>query len=183
MKRVSQVLSVFVLMVVSAMALAAEEGAAGTVRPCVVITGADSKVAEHSYHRITSQKEWINAWQRHKGEKESDDYNDHYNPLGVPEVDFEKFMVIAIFQGSSFNSAGLTAVSITEAADRILFRFDDKSFQTLGGDGGAQKVSVFGFFVIPRSMVSVVVEENVQNLKNSPPDWKEQISFPKLNKI
>ena len=75
---------------------AAEDNA----RPLVTLTGTDSHVKERSYHRVTSEDEWIKIWQRHKGEKESKDYDLFYNPLGLPYIDFEKCMVIAVFQGS-----------------------------------------------------------------------------------
>ena len=150
------------------------------VRPCVTITGAYSHVSERSYHRITSEEQWTRVWQKHKGQKEDERYDLYYNPLGLPFVDFDGYMVIAIFQGSSWNSAGLKAVSISEEVNRIVFRFDDKSYQTAGPDGGGKKVTVYGLFVVPRSAKAVILEENVQGLIGKPPVWKERITFSRM---
>jgi len=150
------------------------------LHPCVVLTGADSHVSKVGYHRITSMKDWAELWQKHKGQRRGEKYDLYYNPLGLPLVDFKRYMVIGIFQGSGWNSAGLKAVSVSQEKDRIVFRFDDKSYQTQGPDGGGEKVRVYGFFVLPRSSKPVTLEENVQGLKGKPPVWKERVTFPKL---
>ena len=140
------------------------------LRPCVVLTGADSHVSERSYHRITSATEWVARWRKHKGKKPDD------APAGLPLVDFDRFMVIAIFQGRAVNSAGLKAVSITVNEDRIVFRFDDDSYQT-AGEG--KDVTVYGFFVVLRSNKPLVLEEDVQGIIGEPPVWKERSVLPK----
>jgi len=156
------------------------DNAAGVISPCVALAGADSRVSEPSYHRVTSLKEWTEIWKKHKGLKQGEKYDLFYNLAGLPLVDFERYMVIAIFQGSRWNSAGLEAVSVSEQRNRIVFRFNDKSYQTAGPDGGGKQVTVYGFFVVPRSTKAVVLEEDVQNLIGKSPVWKERIAFPKL---
>jgi hypothetical protein len=156
----------------------AEEPARQTTRPLVTLTGADSHVKQRSYHRITSEDEWITIWRRHKGAEESKDYDLFRNPLGLPYIDFEKYMVIAVFQGSGWNSAGLKAVAVLEEGGRILLRLTNKSYQTAGPQGGGEQVTVYGFFVLPRSNKTVVLEENVQNYKGQPPVWRERVSLP-----
>jgi hypothetical protein len=59
-------------------------------------------------------------------------------------------MVNAIFRGNGWNSAGLQAVSIAENKGRLIFRFDEKAYQTAGPDGGGQVVTVYGFFCNPQ---------------------------------
>lgn len=164
----------------SLIATSAEEPAVRLLKPCVVITGTDSHVAEHRYHRITSADDWMRLWQEHKAQKVTDQYDMYYDPLTLPLIDFDGYMVIGIFQGNGWNSAGLRAVSISEENNRIIFRFDEKSYQTSGLNGGGQKVAAYGFFVLPRSTKPVVLEENVQGLIGKPPVWKERITFPKL---
>ena len=156
---------------------------AAVVSPCVALTGADSHVSERGYHRITSLNDWTRLWQKHKGQKGDEQYDLYYNPLGLPLVDFDRYVVIVIFQGRGWNSAGLNAVSVSEEQERIVFRFDDKSYQTVGpvgSNGGGKQVTVYGFFVIPRSPKPVILEENVQRLIGKPAEWKERITFPKL---
>lgn len=183
MKRIPICLVVGLMCLGVELAAAAEpqgDKAAGAVSPCVVLTGADSHVFEHSYHRVTSMKEWSEIWKKHMGLKQGEVYDFYFNPAGLPLVDFERYMVIAIFQGSSWNSAGLEAVSVSEQQDRVVFRFDDKSYQTSGPDGGGKQVTVYGFFVVPGSAKAVVLEENIKGLIGGPPLWKERIMFPKL---
>lgn len=181
MKRAFAALVVVMACSVSAAALAAEQkNTAAIARPCVTITGTDSNISERCYRRITAEEDWTRVWQKHKGQKENEEYNLYYNPLGLPLVDFDRYMVIGVFQGSGANNAGLNAVSISEEQDRIVLRFENKSYQTLGPDGGAKAVTVYGFFVVPRSAKSVTLEENVQGLIGGPPVWKERITFPKL---
>lgn len=171
MKKTVALLALATVCVAAGLA-AAEDNA----RPYVTLTGTNSQVKERSYRRAASEDEWIKIWQRHKGEKESKDYDLFYNPLGLPSIDFEKCMVIAVFQGSGWNSAGLKAVAILEKKDRIVLRFQNKWYQT---GPHAKQVTVYGFFVLPRSSKTVVLEENVQNIIGGKPVWKERASLSK----
>jgi hypothetical protein len=86
-------------------------------------------------------------------------------------------MVNAIFRGNGWNSAGLQAVSIAENKGRLIFRFDEKAYQTAGPDGGGQVVTVYGFFVILKSTKDIVFEQNVQGRKGKPPVWKTRATI------
>lgn len=155
----------------------AEGNAHQTIRPIVTLTGPDSHMKERSNYRITSEDEWIKIWQRHKGVKESKHYDVFYDPLGLPYIDFEQCMVIAVFQGAGWNSAGLKVFAILDEKDRIVLRFKDKSYQTGGPDGGGKQANVYGFFVLRKSSKTVVLEENVQNIKGQPPVWQRRASL------
>jgi hypothetical protein len=162
----------------------AEEPAGELLKPCAVIAGADSHVAKGRYQRITSAGDWTRVWQEHKGEKPTGEYDMFYDPLTLPWIDFDHYMVIAIFQGNGSNNAGLRAISISEENDRLIFRFENKGYQTGGsGPGGdGNKTAAYGFFVVPRSTKPVVLEErlHLMNRKDKPSVWKERITFPKL---
>ena len=183
MNRITMSLVLTVVFSVAVCLALANEGdttAALPVVPCVVLTGADSHLAECQYHRITCMDDWSKLWQKHKGQANEREYDLYYDRLGLPVVDFERYMVIAIFQGSGWNSAGLKAIAISEQQDRIVFRFKDKSYQPAGQYGGGQRVTVYGFFVLPRSPKSVVLEEAVQQYLGTPAEWKVRITFPRL---
>ena len=45
-------------------------------------------------------------WQEHKGEKPTGQYDLYYDPLALQLIDFDRYMVIAIFQGNGWNNAG-----------------------------------------------------------------------------
>ena len=94
----------------------------------------------------------------------------------LPEVDFDRCMVVVVFQGRGRNSNGLNA-TWEALEDQLRVRFDDRSYQTAGPGGGAVEVTAYGFFVIPRSDTTLVVEENVQNIIGAPPMWRERARF------
>lgn len=148
-----------------------------STRPCVVMTGADSEVTDPSYQRILSEDEWVKVWQQHKGQEAAGKYDFFYDPLALPRIDFEQYMVVVILEGGGWNCAGLTAESVTEKEEQITMRFGRKPFQTAGPDGGGRKVSVYGFFVLPRSTKPVVLEQKTYARKGAKPSWKECFRF------
>ena len=139
------------------------------IHPLVTLTGTDSHIRKCSYYLVRSDEEWVKVWLQHRPTNSSNECK--------PEIDFEKCMVIAVFQGSGWNSRGLNAVAVLESKNRILLRLKNDYYQTGGPDGGGEPVTVYGFFVLPRSNKTVVLEENVQNIIGSPPLWKERARF------
>ena len=151
-----------------------EEKTVVSTKPVLVLSGADSRVDKPAYHRVTSQQAWDNLWLSHLGKTEADKFREH---IPVVTIDFEKNIVIAIFQGTSTNSRGLQITSVDEAKDFITLCFDDISYQTAGGlgvGGGSVQVTPYAFVVVPRSSKVIVVKEDIQGLKDKPPEWKER---------
>ena len=167
-------LSVWCLPWASRTAFGADK-AAGQAKPLLVLTGADSRVDKPTYHLATSEEAWKRLWLIHLGKTEADGFREH---LPIVQIDFERCMVIAVFQGVSTNSRGLNIISVDENKDTVFLRFDDMSYQTSGGldggGGGGVMVTPYAFVVIPKSAKLVLVEENVQSLKDKPPVWKER---------
>lgn len=140
----------------------------GARRPIEVVSewsGANSRIEERTYVRISSEKEWEKLWERHLETER-------------PDVDFSRAMVIGIFKGKGMNSDGVVIASVAEDDDTIRFRFDDASYQTMGPGGGGRKVTAYGLFALPRSGKPVVLEENVQGLLGHPPVWRERARLP-----
>jgi hypothetical protein len=156
---------------------AAEDAREG--RPLVTLAGARSAIAAAEYHRVATKEELTALWLRHVDGGDPAKYSDYYNTAGVPEVDFERCAVVAVFGGRRVNSAGIYPVSLAEEADRVLLRFDHRSYQS-GPE--ATQVTPFGFFFVPRSGKALVLEENVQNLIGGPPKWKERARFEAMPK-
>lgn len=167
------------------------------ITPCIIITGADSHVRQRRYLRIMSLNDWAKLWMEHKGETRLPQYDWYNDPLTVPWVDFDNYMVIAVFQGDEVNNAGLSVVSMAEDARQITFRFQHKHYQTLVSTQSSEKdhnkaitaflnaaskarvkVNVFGFFIVPRSSKQVRFEENVQGYIGEPPEWQERAILP-----
>lgn len=144
-----------------------------TKHPLVGIWGDDSKILKTRYVRVTSQEALTRLWLEHVGSS-LEKHSPYYNDAGVPDVDFGTCEVIAIFQGEQWNTAGVRARDLLEESDRLIFRFEDRSFQTAGPDGGGVRATAYGFFVVPKTAKPIALEENVQGLIGRPPKWKER---------
>ena len=157
------------------------EAIKSSLAPYVELSGADSHMDQLAYHRVTTAEEFQAMFMRHLGQDPAG-FDPFYNRHGVPSIDFDRCMVVAIFQGEKWNSAGVSFTSVTEEADRIVFRFDDRSFQTAGPapEGGRVRARPYGIFVLPRSDKALVLEENIQHLKNEPPKGMEVARFKPL---
>ncbi len=134
-------------------------------KPLLVLTGAASQVKEAAYYRLSSADKLKDVWRGHLGAVQ--DRGD--NP--VPEVDFDRCVVLALFEGSSFNSHGLRIEAVLDRNDVTVVRFDDISYQTLGG--GANTVAPYAFILLPKTDKVIVLEENVQQYLSGAPVWKE----------
>ena len=138
--------------------------------PTVSFIGSNSRIETRRYERHTDQKSFAALWIEHTGDKKA----------LAPEVDFKRCMVVAAFDGKSWNSNGVYVVSIDENKERVRVRIDERTYQTSGLDGGGVRVTPFGIFILDRSTKPLVLEENVQNLIGGEPKWKERARFPKL---
>ena len=152
-------------------------------RPALLaLGGADSKITQSEFVRITNSDAWNALWRRHKGI--SPDLIDHY--AAIPVIDFTRCTVVAFFRSETTNRAGEDLQGVDEVDGTLRLRFDSRTYQTsspLNSDdktGGAQKATSFGIWVLPRTDKSIVIEENVQGLKNEGPKWKEQFRFPAI---
>lgn len=143
------------------------------VRAEAIAEGADSRILEPTVLRIRSNDELRRAWNRHRG-RSSD-----APPLvseSTPQIDFDRWEVVAIFGGGTSHSDGIRIVEVVDVGRVRRVRFDSLTHQTAGSThvmrvrrpAGAE----FGFFLLPRTEREVVVEENVQNLLGAPPVWE-----------
>jgi len=158
-----------------AMAGDKEEG----VLPYVTLAGAHSGIDPVDYRRIMTQDDLTVAWRQHRGMDLAKPYSDFHNEAGVPVVDFSRCMVVAVFAGRTTNAVGVYPVSIVETEDRVLVRFAVRSYQS-GPE--ADRVTPFGFFILPRSDKTLVLEQGFYSLGGAPPRWKEQARFPALER-
>ncbi len=141
--------------------------------PLVTFHGEKSAIDKTRYVKVKDKEAWAKLWCEHIGKPFGRDYSWFYNPLNVPSIDFAQCMVVAVFQGTKWNSAGVRVVEVLDA-DQLTLRFDDFAFQTAGPDGGGVRNRPFGIFVLPRSDKVIVLEENVQGRINHPPKWQER---------
>ncbi len=157
-------------------AISRDEAQRALTKPYVSWSGSESAIKTRCALLAASEKEWTDIWLRHKGVKEkwTGIYDTFYNPAALPDVNFAECMIIALFEGESSNSAGLVVCEIEESEKELHIRYENKSYQTMGPDGGGRKAAPFGLFVVPKSEKTVIIEEKVRRLKNSPPLWKER---------
>ncbi|MFC1594557.1 hypothetical protein ACFL38_04450, partial [Candidatus Omnitrophota bacterium] len=121
-------------------------------------SGDDSKIMQRYYYRIMTKEKWEEVWREHSEEP-------------IPDVDFEKTMIIALFSGQSTNVSGIGVVDAREIDEVLHFRSRALCFQT--GRYGVLTVP-FGIFVLPKNNNPVKLERDVQGLIGGPPIWKEQ---------
>jgi hypothetical protein len=153
------------------------------IMPYMVLSGADSHITAPNCLRITSESQWDSTWLEHKGWDKKQAYEKFYNRLGIPIIDFNKCMVIAVFLGETWNTAGMSVIFIQEGIDQIVLGFDLNTYQTM--EHGDQ-VNPYGLFVLPGSNKQVLLQINVQTfasrIRKEPPVWKDYHQFPALKK-
>jgi len=146
-------------------------------KPAVTFRGEHSAIAKKRYVKITDDQAWAKLWGEHIGKPVRREYGYFYNPLNVPVIDFKNNMVVAIFQGATWNTAGVTVKQLLDG-DELTLRFDDHGYQTTViemGDGDTpkqEKSKPFGMFVLPKTDKAIVLEENVQSRIGKPPKWQ-----------
>jgi hypothetical protein len=147
-------------------------------QPLLALTGRKSKVLAPGYHRIETAEAWKALWMRHQtGKSKPDTAPENLHHV---DVDFDRCIVIAVFQGDGSSCEGYEVDSIQESASRILVRVRAHHVQT--GQGYVHESEAWGVFVIPRSRKPVVVELDTRSLIRSPPKWTKVADLPPGNR-
>ncbi len=139
------------------------------IQPVIRWTGPQSKISENRFVRVRDPQQWKQVWLEHLGKSENQAFNDSDVQY---HIDFDRYEVLALFQGNGWNSRGIRFLEISESAEEIRIRFEDISYQTSGINGGGVNVSAYAFVVFPRTAKSFRIEENIQGLKDHPAKWK-----------
>lgn len=178
--------------IVAVLAIAAGAlGAAGwTVRaeapkpgsPLLVMTGSMSEVRQPRYDLAASQEVFDKLWVEHMGDRVEKAAQGWPLP---PQIDFARCEALFIFDGDSMNSNGFRVMDVIEDPDAVIVRVEDYSYQTASFDGrdSGQKVTPWALVVIPATDKTIIIEENVQNLKAGEPQWKQRAAFPGVNGV
>jgi hypothetical protein len=162
-------------------AVTAQERTGSTkLEPYAVLSGCDSAVERREYHRITNRDDWLALWRRNDGEKREPWQRASYERwvLGLPEIDFERCMVVAVLEGST-DFTGVSLVSCVDDGEVVRFRFlagwqrdpifpspppedpEGKSVPPRFHPREIEDPSPYDFFVLPRSGRPLVIEEKV----------------------
>ncbi len=150
------------------------------LKPVVVWTGTDSKQAKMSFARYCSRKDWSATWHKHQSTDRKG------NKQRCPEVDFDSHMVVAIFQGKSFQDTGIEVITVTDEKNCIRIRYKPMSFQVAyieppaKGETDSYETQSYAFLVLPKSQKAIVLEEDVRSLIHDPPLWKKRSTIEGL---
>lgn len=149
------------------------EGDGKPVRPFITLGGRDSKITRAGYHRIESPQAWKVLWLRHTTGSGAEPRN----PMSVPqaEVDFNRCMVVAAFQGQGELCNGFKVHSVFETDEQITVRIQRLGFAVGGVE--VPKTRAWGIFVLPRSTKLLRVELDTRREKVAPPKWTQVAEF------
>lgn len=148
--------------------------------PAVQWVGAASNISTPGFRRITDRKAWTELWTIHRG-----DLADR-SPQGwvvPPEIDFDRYMVIARFTGKATHNYGERASSVLRRGNVLVVRYDSSTSQTamLSDDEEAVGTGTpFGIWVVERFDGPVIVEEDHNRLIGADPVWKQVHRFAAL---
>lgn len=141
-------------------------------KPLAAYSGNDSHVPKPLYERITYSTAWEEIWAKHLGTSK----DDAYRPLF--EIDFDNYMVVAIFRGKQIQIRQLEIDSVTEwKSDFTVIRFNELGY-SIGATGKMPESEYkypYAFVVIPKSNKTIILEEGVRQYKGDPPKWTEVI--------
>lgn len=146
-----------------------------TVQPLVTFGGSQCAITEPAMHRVRTQAELRALWDRHRGTEDpvaavrwAED------GLECPCIDFERCEVIVVFRKQDAGGGVHAAEVLDDAAVRRL-RLAKDGAQTASLDGRrrVRRYTEFGYLVLPRRDVPVVIEVDGCNLIGGAPAWEE----------
>jgi hypothetical protein len=147
------------------------------VRPVIEWTGTDSSVPKSSYIRCQSPKELQAAWKDHYKDR------DHaHRAAPVPEVDFDRYMLLALFQGNGSQNYGLYVIEILDEPAGLRVRYGVSGYQVALAlseeDRRYMATRSYAFVVIPRSDKVVTFEQGYRSMSDDPWEWTKVGTAP-----
>jgi hypothetical protein len=143
----------------------AQASAALCAPPAIVITGTDSKIDKPMSCLIDCQQSLVNMLAEHTGRTvEQVQYGKE-----LISIDFDKYILVALFHGVSHNNTGISVVDVLDKDDEITIRFRPNWYRSIGGINDTKS---FAFILIPKANKPVAVEENVSKGSDAP-TWKK----------
>lgn len=157
-------------------ALGAGRGGVEPRVPAVQWVGPTSSIHAPGYHLVTDEAAWRDLWEQHRGELAE---RAHQGWVMPPEIDFERYMVVACFRGESTNRNGERAEGVFRRGEALVVRYDSVTFQTASfGEQDVPEVSTpYGIWVIEQHDGPVVIEEDKNGLIGADPAWREVHRF------
>jgi len=150
------------------------------VKPLLSLLGSQSKITKKGYHRIESPEAWNVLWAKHNtGAEQPEETHPAAIPYPQAEVDFDRCMVVAVFQGKGANCNGFRVHSVLETDEQITCRIQGLYY---GTGPKAHETAAWGAFVLPRSTKRLLVELDTRSEKIDPPKWTKVAEFKAGNR-
>lgn len=140
-------------------------------QPLISLEGRWSGVSKESYCRIQSPEAYRKLMLAHQTvSQESGKVPD---TLPALEVDFNRFMVIAVFEGKGSCCIGIRVHSILESDNYVTVRVQAQTYQTglISGVVNDDSAQAYGIFVLPRTRKQVAIEMDTRGDLAAPPEW------------
>ncbi len=147
-------------------------------RALLVLTGHDSQVTKAQFRPAASQKVFDELWLMHKGDSVTKAAQGW--PM-IPQIDFNACYAIFIFGGDTANTNGYRVRDVITEVDAITVRYETDSYQTSSFNGidHGNAVRPWGLILIPAPKGrTVILEQNVQGMRDTEPKWKQRVTFP-----
>ena len=130
-----------------------------------VLSGNNSHILKQGYYRIESAADWKTTWLEHLGLKGDTIYRT------AMEVDFQRCIVIAVFDGKRDNSCGFRVEAVDEDKGVVRVRFSDVWYQTWGDP---DQVAPYAFIVLPKSDKIVVLQQTTHTTEGT--DYTREVA-------
>lgn len=128
-------------------------------------TGSDSHLKAPQRLRITEEVTWTNVWLQHRN------IRDIRGRSPVPQIDFNRFMVIGLVEEADLFPNGIKIAQIESVGSNTREKVRGVQFVTIDFESpgkteqlesGAER-NVFGFFVIPRDNRQLILRRKTQD--------------------
>ncbi len=152
-------------------------------KPTAVFRGTHSQIKKERFVQVLSADAWKKLWQEHRGKENRFTESDQ-----ELDVDFDWDYVIGISTGNADWCSLVPRIRDKE----VVIGYRGESHQTEGGPLGHSKPPTpeelerekkelaqapYAFIILPRTIQSVAIEQNVQRMLGEPPLWKHRTRF------
>jgi len=138
-------------------------GYARAAPPVVVVSGVDSHITKQAYRIADDEESFSTIYREHLGLKKGDFFQkQHLN------VDFSRYMVVAVFQGEEYNNRGIEVLDVVGTDSNCIIQYRPLWYQT---EARFDLASSFAFVVIPKTRKPIQIDQDIRSGLSSPPKW------------
>jgi len=137
--------------------------------PVAVVSGVDSHVTKQAYRIADDEESFSTIYREHLGLKKGDYFQtQHLN------VDFSRYMVVAVFQGDDYNNRGIKVIDVVSNDRNCVIQYRPFWYQT---EGTVDLASSYAFVVIPKTRKPIQIDEDMRDNLSSPPKWSTKATL------